>query len=68
MAHNTITDLASQIGVLDPSIFGTPAEFNLRFGAETKKGGGAVKRWKPGAELAIYNTIKENMVVAKALA
>lgn len=67
MAHNTITDLASQIGVLDPSIFGTPAEFNLRFGAETKKGGGAVKRWKPGAELAIYNTIKENMVVAKAL-
>jgi hypothetical protein len=65
MAHDSPSDLALQIAMLDPTLFGDRKEFNERFGAEVK--GDRVIKWKPGAQLEIMRMIKSRIVVAGAM-
>lgn len=65
MAHDSPSDLAQQIAMLDPTLFGSKAEFNDRFGDEVK--GDRVIKWKPGAQQAIMAAIKTRVVVAGAM-
>lgn len=60
MAHNTIADLVSQIGILDPSIFGSLKDFTSIY--QLPKGG-----WKIGTEALVMKSISRNIVVGKAL-
>lgn len=63
-AHDSVSDLASQLSLIDPTMFGTRDEFNARYGLEIA--GGRVKVWRPGAEAEIKGEIKRNMVEARA--
>lgn len=63
-AHDSVSDLASQLSLIDPTMFGTREEFNERYGLELA--GGRVKTWRPGAEAEIKAEIKRNMVEARA--
>jgi hypothetical protein len=65
MAHDSPSDLALQIAMLDPTLFGSREEFNERFGAEFK--GNRVMKWKPGAQQQIMEMIQSRIVVAKAM-
>lgn len=65
MAHDSPSDLALQVAMLDPTLFGSRDEFNKRFGAEVK--GGRVIEWKPQAQQQIMSMIKSRIVVAKAM-
>ena len=65
MAHDSPSDLAIQIGLLDPTLFGSREVFNDRYGAEVK--GDRVVEWKPGAQQEIMAKIKTRVVVAKAM-
>lgn len=65
MAHDSPSDLAMQISMLDPTLFGSRDEFNERFGDEVK--GDRVVKWKPGAQQAIMAAIKSRVVVAGAM-
>lgn len=65
MAHDSPSDMAQQIAMLDPTLFGTRDEFNERFGDTVK--GGRVIEWKPGAQAEIMNMIKSRIVVAGAM-
>lgn len=65
MAHDSPSDLAIQIAILDPTLFGSRAEFNDRFGQEVK--GEKVIEWKPGAQRDIMRIIKSRVVVAGAM-
>lgn len=64
LAHDSMTDLAQQIAIFDPSIFGTREAFNERFGAKVK--GDRVVEWKPNAALEINHVIKSNVVMCRA--
>lgn len=65
MAHDSPSDLAQQIGAIDPTLFGTRDEFNLRYGLEVS--GNRVVEWKPGAQQEIMRKIKSRIVVAGAM-
>jgi hypothetical protein len=65
MAHDSPSDLAMQIATIDPTLFGTRDEFNLRYGAEVQ--GNRVIAWKPGAQQEIMRKIKSRIVVAGAM-
>lgn len=65
MAHDSPSDLALQIAMLDPSLFGSRNAFNERFGLVVK--GDRVITWKPGAQTQIMDMIKSRIVVAKAM-
>lgn len=64
LAHDSMTDLAQQIAIFDPSIFGTREAFNERFGAEIRQG--RVVEWRPNAALEISHIIKSNVVMCRA--
>lgn len=65
MAHDSPSDLALQIGMLDPTLFGSREAFNSRYGEIVK--GDRVISWKPGAQTAIMQVIQSRVVVAKAM-
>lgn len=65
MAHDSPSDLAMQVAMLDPTLFGSREDFNKRFGASVK--GGRVIEWKPQAQQQIMHMIKSRIVVAKAM-
>lgn len=65
MAHDSPSDLAIQIGLLDPTLFGSREKFNDTYGAEVK--GNRVVEWNPGAQQEIMTKIKTRVVVAKAM-
>ncbi len=59
------SDLAGQVAILDPTIFGDREEFNTRFGVGYT-GGGRVMEWQPNAGDVALNMIKRNCVWAQA--
>lgn len=65
MAHDSPSDLALQVAMLDPTLFGSKEQFNARFGADVK--GDRVIKWNPGAQVQIMTMIKSRIVVAKAM-
>jgi len=65
MAHDSPSDLAIQIAMLDPTLFGSKSEFNNRYGSNVK--GDRVIEWKPKAQYDIMKAIKSRVVVAKAM-
>lgn len=65
MAHDSPSDLALQIAMLDPTLFGSRTEFNERYGEAIR--GDRVMKWKPGAQQEIMRTIKSRIVVAGAM-
>lgn len=58
------SDLAKQIGLMDPTIFGSRDEFNEKYGEIVK--GGRVYAWKPNSGRQIMNDLRQNVVVAGA--
>lgn len=65
MAHDSPSDLAVQISMLDPTLFGSKEAFNAKFGAKVR--GDRVIEWLPGAQQQIMKTIMTRVVVAKAM-
>lgn len=65
MAHDSPSDLAMQIGMLDPTLFGSKDVFNARYGEDVK--GERVVSWKPGAQQQIMKAIQSRVVVGKAM-
>jgi len=57
-------DLAMQIAILDPTIFGTPDDFREMYGEEFR--GSRVIKWKESANTAIMQKLKERVVWAPA--
>lgn len=64
MTHDSPSDLAVQIAMMDPTLFGTREQFNELYGEEVR--GGRVIKWKPGSGAAIMAKIKSRVVVAGA--
>lgn len=61
------SDLPSQVGLLDPTIFGTRDEFNEKYGLEVK--GNRVTKWRnsgPNALSTVLPTLKQSVVWASA--
>lgn len=65
MSHDSPSDLANQIAMLDPTVFGDREEFNERFGEVVR--GSRVAQWKPGAQKLINDMIRSRVVVAGAM-
>lgn len=65
MAHDSATDLALQIAMLDPTLFGTREDFNNTYGEEIR--GDKVYKWKPNSGTAIMAKIRSRVVVAGAM-
>jgi len=65
MAHDGPQDLAMQIAMMDPTIFGTPQEFKQRFGE--KISGDRVIEWRHGFAQDINHIIRQHVVVAGAM-
>ena len=65
MAHDSPSDLAIQIGMLDPTLFGSRDDFNAKYGE--KVSGNRVLQWKPGAQQQIMEKLKSRIVVAGAM-
>lgn len=65
MAHDSPSDLAMQIAMIDPTLFGSKSDFNDRFGSEVR--GERVMKWNPGAQQDIMRAIKSRVVVAGAM-
>jgi hypothetical protein len=65
LAYNTVDDMAMQVALLDPSIFGTTTEYKERF-YQKDDNGRITNVMKPGAEGAIKYAIQENLVLASA--
>ncbi len=65
MAHDSASDLAMQIAMMDPTLFGTKEEFNKRFGEVVQ--GDRVVAWKPDAEEEILKTIRSRVVDCVAM-
>lgn len=64
LAHDSPSDLAAQIGFMDPTLFGTRDDFNTAYGSEVS--GDRVISWKPGYAQAIDRRLKSRVVVAGA--
>lgn len=65
MAHDSPSDLALQIAMLDPTLFGSRDEFNSEYGHDVR--GERVVKWKLGAQQKIMEKIKSRVVVAGAM-
>lgn len=63
---NQPQDLAPQLAVFDPTIFGSKEEFNATYGEETTSGGKVLK-WKEGFEAEVNNRIRENVAYIQVL-
>ncbi len=63
-AHDSVSDLVSQLSLIDPTMFGTRDEFHERYALEMA--GNRVRVWRPNAENEIKAEIKRNMVEARA--
>ena len=59
------SDLAAQMAILDPTIFGTTEEFNTLF-AKGEYSGGRVREWKDNAGEMALAMVKRNCVWAEA--
>lgn len=64
MAHDSMTDLAMQFSIIDPTVFGSKDDFNNEYGADVS--GGRVLLWKPDAEQRVNAAIRANTVVCRA--
>jgi hypothetical protein len=64
LVTNTILDLARQTALMDPTVFGTTDDFITEYALEMR--GSKVIQWKPGAELAVRQQMRENAVLAEA--
>lgn len=63
LAYNRINDIVGQASIMDPSLFGTQADFEATFGVFIK---GKFAGLKKGAEALINSQLKEDMVIAGA--
>lgn len=63
-AHDSMSDLAYQMGMLDPTMFGSREDFNATYGQEVV--GNRVIQWKSGAEQAVNSMLRSNIVMCKA--
>lgn len=64
LVANTILDLARQMALMDPTVFGTTDDFIREFALEVR--GSKVMQWKPGAELEVRRIMRENSILAEA--
>lgn len=64
MAHDSMSDLANQLGIMDPTMFGSRENFNNRFGKVVK--GNRVVEWKTSAIPEIKSIIRSNIVECRA--
>lgn len=64
MKPDSPSDLANQVAMLDPTLFGSRSDFNERFGAEVS--GERVISWKAGAQKEIDRILKSRIVIAGA--
>lgn len=64
LVADTITDLVRQTALMDPTVFGTEAEFIQKYAQEVR--GSKVIKWKDGAELAIKRQLSNHVVIAEA--
>lgn len=64
MVADTITDLVRQTALMDPTVFGSEAEFIDNYAQETR--GSKVVKWKDGAELSIKRQLSQHVVIAEA--
>lgn len=67
MAFDSPSDLASQVAILDPTVFGSRDSFNERYAEKGKLSGGRVMEWKPTAQVDILERLKRNIVWASAM-
>lgn len=65
MSYDSPSDLAMQIAMMDPTLFGSRDDFNARFGSKVK--GGRIIEWKKGGEAEAMRMIKSRVVVAGAM-
>ena len=65
MVHDSPSDLAMQVAMFDPTLFGTRDEFNEKYGANVR--GGRVVEWRKGAQQEIMDKIKSRIVYAGAM-
>ena len=63
LAYNRINDIVGQASIMDPSLFGTQADFEATFGKYVK---GKYAGIKKGMEAVINSRLKEDMVIAGA--
>lgn len=61
---DTIRDVVSQIGLIDPTIFGSDERFKREFAADVK--GSKVMSWRDGAEKEVRERINDHVVYAEA--
>lgn len=66
LVANQPQDLAPQLALFDPTIFGNQEEFKRTY-AEEMTSGGKVLRWKEGFEQDINSKIKENVTFVQIL-
>lgn len=55
---NSVSDIAGQFALLDPTVFGSVEKFNERY--SDSKSTGRITKLRPGAEIEIMNTLKSN--------
>jgi len=65
MVHDSPSDLAVQIGMMDPTLFGTKEQFNEKYGDIVS--GGRVVKWRPNAQQAVMQKIRSRVVIAGAM-
>jgi hypothetical protein len=58
LTPNNLTDLAAQVAICDPTIFGDEETFNERYGENSR--GGKVTRWKASAAVEVHRILKQN--------
>jgi hypothetical protein len=64
LVDDTLTDLVSQIALMDPTIFGSQEKFKADYGDDVR--GNKVLSWKKGSQEAIQQKIRDNMIWAQA--
>ena len=65
MVHDSPSDLAMQVAMIDPTLFGNREKFNETYGEVVR--GGRVIKWKPTAAQDIQKRIESRIVYAKAM-
>jgi hypothetical protein len=66
LANDTLADLPSQMALLDPSVLGTMDDFKDAYAQETNSSGKVIK-WKPGAQRAMKEMMRQHAVFFTAL-
>lgn len=67
MVHDSPSDLAMQVAMMDPTLFGDRDKFNETYGLKGYVKGGRVIKWQPGAEAKIQAKINSRIVTAGAM-